>query len=68
MIMLVDDVVRMCEFLGRDVYSMKALWSEDCWATDAHAMCLDDQGNGTPAWEEAEGFVFKQQSKIQPMS
>ena len=25
---------------------------------DAHAMVLDDQGNGVPAWEEAEGFTF----------
>ena len=27
---------------------------------DAHAMRLDDRGNGAPAWE-AEGFVFKRQ-------
>jgi lincosamide nucleotidyltransferase A/C/D/E len=28
---------------------------------DAHAMRLDDHGNGIPAWEEAEGFVFTPQ-------
>lgn len=28
---------------------------------DAHAMRLDDQGNGVPAWEEAEGFILKRQ-------
>ena len=27
---------------------------------DAHAMYLDDQGNGVPVWE-AEGFVFSKQ-------
>ena len=26
-----------------------------------HAMRLDDQGNGIPAWEEAGGFIFKRQ-------
>lgn len=25
---------------------------------DAHAMRLDDQGNGVPAWDAAEGFTF----------
>lgn len=28
---------------------------------DAHAMRLDDRGNGIPAWEVVEGFIFKQQ-------
>jgi hypothetical protein len=28
---------------------------------DAHAIRLDDQGNGIPAWEEAEGFIFTRQ-------
>jgi lincosamide nucleotidyltransferase A/C/D/E len=28
---------------------------------DAHAMRLDDQGNGVPAWEADGGFVFKKQ-------
>jgi lincosamide nucleotidyltransferase A/C/D/E len=81
-IALLDDVVRMCEILGRDGYSLKELWSENCWAIDAHeikvasafvlqdsegrefdahAMRLDDRGNGIPAWEEAEGFIFKKQ-------
>jgi lincosamide nucleotidyltransferase A/C/D/E len=25
---------------------------------DAHAISLDDQGNGVPEWEEAEDFIF----------
>jgi lincosamide nucleotidyltransferase A/C/D/E len=28
---------------------------------DAHAMLLDDQGNGIPAWEADEGFTFTKQ-------
>ncbi len=28
---------------------------------DVHAMRLDDLGNGIPAWEADEGFVFKKQ-------
>ncbi|MBU0494189.1 MAG: hypothetical protein KKA73_24285 [Chloroflexi bacterium] len=81
-IMLVDDVVRMRELLGRDGYTLKELWSENRWdidargveiATafvlhdaagreiDAHAMRLDDEGNGIPAWENPEGLFFTQQ-------
>jgi lincosamide nucleotidyltransferase A/C/D/E len=81
-IMLLDDVVRMREHLGRDGYRLKELWSENRWGVDAHgvetatafvlqdsegrefdahAMRLDDRGNGIPAWEEAEGFIFKRQ-------
>jgi len=26
---------------------------------DVHAMCLDDRGNGIPAWQEVEGFIFE---------
>ncbi len=28
---------------------------------DAHALRLDEQGNGIPAWEKAEGFIFTPQ-------
>ena len=77
--MLLDDVLHLCELLGRDGYSLKEIWSENRWVTDAndnkiatafvwhdpdkreidaHAMRLDDQGNGIPAWD-AEGFIFK---------
>jgi lincosamide nucleotidyltransferase A/C/D/E len=80
-IMLVDDIVRMRELLGRDGYDLKEIWSENRWITDAHgteiatafvlqdsegreidahAMRLDDQGHGIPAWE-ADGPVFEQQ-------
>jgi len=83
-IMLLDDVVRTRELLGRDGYSLKELWSENRWAkdaheietatafvlqdsegreVDAHAMCLDDRGNGVPAWE-AEGFIFERQDLL----
>ena len=26
---------------------------------DVHAIAIDDQGNGIPAWDEAEDFIFK---------
>jgi lincosamide nucleotidyltransferase A/C/D/E len=79
-IMLLDDVVRMCEILGHEGYSLKELWSENRWAMDvdenkiatafvlqdsdgrefdAHAMRLDNRGNGVPAWDAAESFIFK---------
>jgi lincosamide nucleotidyltransferase A/C/D/E len=82
MVMLLDDVVRMCELLGYDGFSLKELWSENRRVVDAngvetetafvlqdleggeldvHAMRLDDQGNGIPAWEEAEEFIFSKQ-------
>ena len=77
-IMLVDDVVRMREYLARGGYDLEMLWSENVWdvdangveiptafvlqdadgrQVDAHAMRLDDQGNGMPAWE-AEGLML----------
>jgi lincosamide nucleotidyltransferase A/C/D/E len=80
-ILLLDDVVRLRELLGREGYGLKELWSENRWVVDgqgietatafvlqdtdgrevdAHAMWLDGQGNGVPAWE-AEGFAFKRQ-------
>jgi len=80
-IMLVDDIVRMRELLGRDGYALKELWSENSWVmdahgteiptafvlqdsegreVDAHAMRLDDRGNGVPAWA-AEGFIFRRE-------
>jgi lincosamide nucleotidyltransferase A/C/D/E len=80
-IVLLDDVVRMRELLGRDGYGLKELWSENRWVLDAHgietatafvlrdsegreldvhAMRLDDQSNGIPAWEGGR-FVFKRQ-------
>jgi hypothetical protein len=81
-IMLLDDIVRMCELLDRDGYGLKELWSENPWVidahgieiatafvlqdsegreVDAHAMRLDDRGDGVPAWEEAEGSIFRRQ-------
>jgi len=81
-IMVLDDVSRMCEILTHDNYSLKDLWSENRWAVDGqegriatafvlhdleeheldvHAMRFDEDGNGIPAWEEAEGFIFNRQ-------
>jgi lincosamide nucleotidyltransferase A/C/D/E len=80
-IMLVDDVARMRELLGRAGYSLKELWSENRWVVDshgteiptafvlhdsegrevdAHAMRLDDRGNGVPAWAH-KGLVFRRE-------
>jgi lincosamide nucleotidyltransferase A/C/D/E len=80
-IMLVDDVARMRELLGRDGYALKELWSENSWVmdahgteiptafvlqdsegreVDAHAMRLDDRGNGVPAWAD-EGPIFQRE-------
>jgi len=35
-IMLLDDVDRMRELLGRDGYGLKDLWSENRWVMDSH--------------------------------
>ena len=77
-IMLVDDVVRMREYLTRDGYGLEMFWSENRWDVDthgvevptafvlqdadgrqidAHAMRVDERGDGHPAWE-AEGLVL----------
>jgi lincosamide nucleotidyltransferase A/C/D/E len=37
-IMLLDDVVRMCELLGRDGYGLVELWSENRWVIDAQGV------------------------------
>jgi len=36
LIILVDDIVRMRDLLGRDGYGLKELWSENSWVVDAH--------------------------------
>jgi lincosamide nucleotidyltransferase A/C/D/E len=80
-LMLVDDVVRMRDLLGRAGYGWKMPWEENSWVVDsqgtevptafvledaegrevdAHAMRLDEQGNGIPAWAD-EKIVFKRQ-------
>lgn len=80
-LMLVDDVGRMCELLSQDGYKFGYLWEENLWAADAdgakiatafvlqdaegheldiHALRLDDEGNGIPAWD-AEGITFKKE-------
>ncbi len=81
-LILLDDIVRMRELLGRDGYGLKELWSENRWVVDAqgtetatafvlqdaegreidaHAMCLDERGNGIPAWADDAGLVFERQ-------
>ena len=78
-IVLLDDVVPMCEILAEDGYRLKEIWSENRWVIDAHdhptatafvlsdsegrefdahAMRLDAQGNGIPAWAEAGDFIL----------
>lgn len=78
-ILLLDDIVRMCEILGHVGYNLKELWSENSWTVDkegnktatafvlhdkegrefdAHAIRLDEQGNGIPAWVGSEDFIF----------
>lgn len=78
-LVLADDVARLCALLGRGGYSLKELWSENCSTVDVsgreiptafvlhdaegreldvHAIRLDGQGNGIPAWEGAT-FIFK---------
>ncbi len=85
-IMLVDDVNRLCELLSKkDGYTLKELWSENLWTIDAngiktatafvlrdangreldaHAMRLDDQGYGQPAWEKREAFIYTPQDLV----
>jgi lincosamide nucleotidyltransferase A/C/D/E len=46
-IMLVDDIVRMRELLGRDGYDLKELWSENRWVVDVRGA------------ETATGFVLQ---------
>ena len=36
LIMLVDDIVRMRDLLGRAGYDLKDLWSENIWVVDSH--------------------------------
>jgi lincosamide nucleotidyltransferase A/C/D/E len=81
-VMLLDDVARMCALLASDGYNLAYLWSENRQAVDKqgaetatafvlqdtqgreidiHALVLDEQGNGIPAWAEVEGFIFKKE-------
>ena len=80
-IMLVDDVGRLCELLSDDGYEFGYLWEENLWTVDAHgvktatafvlqdakgreldahAMRLNDAGDGIPAWD-AEGRILRSQ-------
>ncbi len=80
-IVLFDDLARLGELLSREGFSLKELWSENRWVSDAqgaetatafvlhdldgreidvHAMRLDEQGNGIPAWD-FEGRTFTRQ-------
>jgi len=43
---------------GNQVATAFVLHDPDGREFDAHAMIIDDQGNGVPVWEEAEGFLF----------
>ena len=79
-IMLLEDVPSLFDLLGSLGYTLKLIWEENLWVTDAHknkiatafvlhdsvgrefdahAMNLDEYGNGIPAWNVG-GFVFKE--------
>jgi len=81
-VMLLDDVMRMCALLESDGYDLAYLWPENRQAVDKqgaetatafvlqdaqgreidiHALVLDEQGNGIPAWAETEGLIFKKE-------
>ncbi len=80
-LMLVDDVERLCELLSHEGYKLGYLWEENLLTVDArgvetatafvlqdsegreldaHALCLDANGNGIPAWD-AEGRILKRE-------
>jgi len=82
LLILLDDVARMCVLLTSPGYELKEIWAENRWALDLrgqetltafvlidaggreldiHAMRLDGQGNGVPAWDAEEGFTFTRQ-------
>ncbi len=82
LLILLDNVARMCASLAATGYELNEIWSENRWALDGrglqtltafvlidtdgreldfHAMRLDEQGNGVPAWEVEEGFSFTRQ-------
>jgi lincosamide nucleotidyltransferase A/C/D/E len=44
--------------LGNKVATAFVLQDSEGREFDAHAMRLDDQGNGIPDWEADEGFIF----------
>jgi lincosamide nucleotidyltransferase A/C/D/E len=44
--------------MGNQVATAFVLHDPDGREFDAHAMVLDELGNGIPAWEGAEGFLF----------
>jgi lincosamide nucleotidyltransferase A/C/D/E len=46
---------------GNKIATAFVLQDSDGHQLDAHAMRLDDRGNGLPAWEVLEGFVFNSQ-------
>jgi lincosamide nucleotidyltransferase A/C/D/E len=46
---------------GNKIATAFVLQDSDGRQLDAHAMRLDDRGNGLPAWEVLEGFVFNSQ-------
>lgn len=46
---------------GNETATAFVLQDADGREFDAHAMRIDDQGNGIPAWNEAEDFIFKKE-------
>ena len=46
---------------GTEIPTAFVLQDSEGREVDAHAMRLDDRGNGVPAWENEEGLVFERQ-------
>jgi lincosamide nucleotidyltransferase A/C/D/E len=46
---------------GTQIATAFVLWDSQGREFDAHAMYLDQQGNGIPAWDAPEGFIFTRQ-------
>lgn len=80
LIVRLDELLRLRQFLEAGGYSLKMLWEENLRAVDAHgvemdtafvlrddlgreldlhAVRLDGDGNGIPAYQREEGFIFR---------
>ena len=45
----------------RQIATAFVLWDSQGKEFDAHAICLDEQGNSIPAWEAPDDFIFTRQ-------
>ena len=49
------------DVVGVEVATAFVLQDSSQHEIDVHAFCFDDSGNGIPAWDDTEGFVFRKQ-------